>query len=122
MGMFDTIWVDSKRLPVSENEQQLLSKESFQTKSLDRLLLNFRITDQGDLEYLDKLADWEEEENSTPKSGKWLKIKDIHGYITFYTSLDKEWYEFIAKFTDGKLVDVFRNTGRRYHGNRSGML
>lgn len=121
MGMFDTIWVNSKRLPLSSEEQEALSKQSFQTKSLERLLLYYRITDEGDLEYLDKLADWEDEEAQPKKSGKWVKIQDIHGYITFYTSLDKEWFEFVAKFTDGKVVDIFRNENKRYHGNRSAL-
>ncbi|TAG40974.1 MAG: hypothetical protein EAZ32_04760 [Cytophagia bacterium] len=120
MGMFDTIWVNSKRLPLSSEEQEALSNQFFQTKSLEKLLIYYRITDEGDLEYLDKLAD-SEEEAQPKKSGKWVKIQDIHGYITFYTSLDKEWFEFVAKFTDGKLVTIFRNTNKRYHGNRSAL-
>ena len=121
MGMFDTIWVNTKRSPISSEEQEALSQQSFQTKSLEKLLLYYRITDEGDLEYLDKLADWEDEETTSKKSGKWVKITDIHGYITFYTSLESEWFEFIAKFTDGKLVEIFRNENKRYHGNRSAL-
>ncbi len=38
------------------------------------------------------------------------RLEDFHGDICFYDShhITKEWFEFIARFTDGKLSRVWR--------------
>ena len=124
MGMFDTITISIDRLPISETDKERLKNENFQTKSLEKLLLRYRITDDGLLECFNAIADFEDEETAPPKSNNWIRIDDIHGYVSFYTSADDphEWFEFVAKFTDGRLVDVFRSTESRYYGNRKGHL
>jgi hypothetical protein len=52
MGMYDTIQFDIDILPVPREEKELLVNEEFQTKSLDNALVNYRITREGNLEYV----------------------------------------------------------------------
>jgi hypothetical protein len=120
MGMFDTIIINTDLLPISEEEKELLSKTNFQTKSLDNALFTYRITNDGFLEYLVSSRNFGIKESFSPETDHWKRINDIHGYVSFYTSSRKnnEWFEFVAKFTDGKLVEIFRNQGHRYEGNR----
>jgi hypothetical protein len=118
MGMFDTISVNFDLLPISEEEKQLMPREDFQTKSLEKCLLFYRITDDGFLEYEDS-ADFEKDRQVLLEEGNWVRVEDIHGYVSFYVmASDRKWYEFVAKFTDGRLVKIFKNDGPRYAGNR----
>ena len=116
MGMYDTLLINTNCLPISAEEIELLSKEEFQTKSLDNCLICYRITDEGFLE----CEESSRELLRTSSTGtNWKRVDEVHGYVTFYTMTKaKEWYEFIAKFTDGKLVKIFRNEGVSYEGNR----
>jgi hypothetical protein len=120
MGMFDNIEFDINRLPISVEERKLLSKKKFQTKSLENTLSRYRITEDGHLEYLVYCSDFLDQYEPDCQFESWIRINDIHGYVSFYTFLSdpKEWYEFVAKFTDGKLVDLFRNQGKTFAGNR----
>ena len=48
-----------------------------------------------------------------------------HGYVNFYTSISKKWYEFNAKFTDGKLVEIKEESagsGMPMGGGMPGMM
>lgn len=118
MGMFDTIFVNFDLLPISKEEKQLMPREDFQTKSLEKCLLFYRITDDGFLEYEDS-PNFEEDKQILLKEGNWVRVDDIHGYVSFYVMCsDRKWYEFVAKFTDGRLVEIFKNDGPRYAGNR----
>lgn len=91
--MFDYIKIDSKLLPyISNVDSKLFDNENWQTKSLDKCLSEFTITTGGLLE------------KSLSKDER--VIKNFHGIIRFYTSINETWYEFDAKFTDGKLESV----------------
>ena len=90
MGMFDYIKIASKLLPTNEN-LFIPEDEWWQTKSLDRSLKDFQITENGIIDISDK-------ENP-------IDI-EFHGFVQFYTSIDNFWLEFKAKFTDGKLVVI----------------
>ena len=58
MGMFDTLHINPSLLPLTEVEDYIkLSKKTYQTKSLERLLLTYRITEDGYLEYKDSYAE-----------------------------------------------------------------
>jgi hypothetical protein len=37
-----------------------------------------------------------------------LEPIDFHGYANFYSDVENVWYEFTAKFTNGKLVKIER--------------
>lgn len=87
--MFDDIKCKYK-LPHKE-----VQNETFQTKDFECLLETYEITGDGHL-----------------KRGN--KKIPYHGVVTFYTALNNDykdeskWYEYEAKFTDGKLVTVKR--------------
>ena len=119
--MFDYLFIDTKMLPVSDEEKIIIGDEpGWQTKDFDNILTEIYITDDGEL----KISRWECE--TVPKEERPyldddgiaglvgslrrgnIKLETIphHGYVNFYTSISKKWYEFNAKFTDGKLVEI----------------
>lgn len=96
--MFDSIYVKPEMLPLPENIKILFTDDiEFQTKDLGKSLSRFRITPEKTLiefPYLYRKAEeWE---------------VDFHGIFNFYTSVDEVWYEFKAKFTNGKLEEIIR--------------
>lgn len=99
MGMFDTLRC---QYPLPD---KIVQADSFQTKSLDRLLDNYTITKAGKL-ILQRQRNYE-------ASVKKITI-DFHGDLRFYTSKgareenNYEWFEYIARFTDGKLQWIKR--------------
>ena len=119
--MFDYLFIDTKMLPVSDEEKIIIGDEpGWQTKDFDNILTEIYITDDGEL----KISRWECE--TVPKEERPyldddgiaglvgslrrgnIKLETIphHGYVNFYTSISKKWYELNAKFTDGKLVEI----------------
>ncbi len=105
MGMYDSIWC-RRVLPdgLDGNEH------NFQTKSLDCCLFQYEIRQDGLLVRYDI-----DEEGNVDRSVP-PRLLDYHGRITFYTdTLDTNhsgkspaliWHEYVAKFTDGKLVEI----------------
>jgi len=100
MGLFDEIVCEYPLPDWPEGEEP-----SFQTKDLDCLLERYRITADGRLltsRYRRGAEDTESRELHT----------ECHGYLVFYASLERngerEWFEYRAKFTDGRLVDLQR--------------
>ena len=130
MGMFDKLYITTNRLPISRAEKKQLGEHpGWQTKDLDNVLTEVYITDEGELQ----VSQWEyetvpKEERPHPAAegllamaGSWRRVNErletipYHGYIRFYTSAKDpagtdQWYEFSAKFTDGKLVGIQRVT------------
>ena len=130
MGMFDTLYININRLPITRAEKKLLGDNAeWQTKSLDSVLTEVYITEEGKLQ----VNRWEyeavpKEERPYPNeegllaiAGSLRRVNEhletipYHGYIRFYTSVEDEqgtsqWYEFSAKFTDGTLVSIQRVT------------
>ena len=121
MGMFDYLFIDTKMLPVSDEEKIAIGDEpGWQTKDFDNTLTEVYITDNGEL----KISRWEYdvvpvEERPHPneegflgfagslrRSNIRLETMPHHGYVNFYSHIGSEWYEFNAKFTDGKLVEI----------------
>jgi hypothetical protein len=91
----------------------------FQTKDLDCCMAHYTITADGRL----VTAEYRTEDHSDPTgdaieriSGMLTRIKtgdrdiEFHGMLNFYGSrrTGSEWFEYFAKFTDGKLVSVRR--------------
>ena len=94
MGMFDHVIIDPKLLPYVGNvKSNFFENADWQTKSLDNALCTFTLTENSLIE----LNLWNKEERV---------ITDFHGHVQFYTSISDVWYEFKAKYTDGKLVSV----------------
>lgn len=127
MGMFDTLYINTQRLPLSRADKKRLGDNpDWQTKDLDCTLTEVYITDEGEL----KVNRWAyetvpKEERPYPddegllgsmgslkRVNQRLEVIPYHGFIRFYTSLKeqegREWFEFSAKFTDGKLVGIRR--------------
>ena len=120
MGMFDTILMNTEKLPVSEADKIRLKGETFQTKSLENSLDVYRITDVGILE-----TDWNSNfENSDADSEQNWEIVPITDSIKFYTSTkdNGEWFEFVALFEEGKLLIIKRVVGFRKVLNKYGSL
>jgi hypothetical protein len=119
MGMFDSIKINSEKLPISAAGRVLLRNVVFQTKDLEKCLLMYQISDEGELllsEYPDKENKTEKiavifnEEYLTDFNLKELTYSKIsfHGYLRFYTMINDVWYEFKAKFTDDMLISIER--------------
>ena len=121
MGMFDNLKISTSKLPLSESEKLAIGENpDWQTKDFECILSTAEITDEGKLRFLTFKYDWDENAESalsklTGKKGalvtkdeEWIDLKDYHGYVNFYTSVNNIWYEFNAKFTDGQLVNIER--------------
>jgi hypothetical protein len=123
MGMFDYLFIDTNMLPISDEEKIIIGDEpGWQTKDFENIMTEIYITNDGEL----KINQWEyesvpKEERPHPdddglsglvgslrRSNENLETIPHHGYVNFYTSISKKWYEFNAKFTDGKLVEIKR--------------
>lgn len=121
MGMYDNLKISTSKLPVTDNEKLSIGENAdWQTKDFECILSTAEITDDGKLRFLIFKYDWDENAESalgqlTGKKGalvtkdeQWIDLKDYHGYVNFYTSVNNIWYEFNAKFTDGQLVKIER--------------
>ena len=92
MGMYDTLQIAPDLLPVSSDDRKKNEKEKieWQTKDLDNCLSNLEITHGRLTETInDVTADL-----------------DYHGIIEFHSNVGKQWYSFLAKFTDGNLAGI----------------
>jgi len=119
--MYDTLKIKTEMLPITDEEKHLLGENpDWQTKDFDCDLTEIYITDKGEL----KINRWDYEE--VPKEerpypdgegllglmgglrrvNKRLETIQHHGYVNFYSSIGNDWYEFFAKFRDGKLVSI----------------
>ena len=99
MGMFDYIRVDPAMLPEKLPEGLL---GGWQTKDTpEQYLATYEITKAGELH----LLRWTGKEYAFEEA-----LDDFHGDLTFYTSDDRtgEWFEFVARFTEGKLARIWR--------------
>jgi hypothetical protein len=123
MGLYDYLLIDTKMLPVTDEEKIIIGDEPlWQTKDFDNLMTEIYITDDGEL----KINKWEyefvpKEERPYPDNDGFmgmigsLKRNHVrlvtiphHGYVNFGSQVNGKWYEFNAKFTDGKLVEIKR--------------
>lgn len=104
MGMYDNVDCEYA-LPDTDIKTQLVG---FQTKSLNRKLDNYKITQDGKLLFDD--GKYSEEQNKFINNWK-PYIFDCN--INFYTfgpkdSNESGWYEYNAEFRDGSLINIQR--------------
>jgi len=116
--MFDYLIISTDKLPVTDEEKKKIGKNpGWQTKDFDCQMTEIYITDEGEL----KMNHWEyetvpKEERPHPNDdgllgmmgmlkrvNERLETIPMHGYVNFYTDVKGDWYEFNAKFTNGKL-------------------
>ena len=111
MVMFDNLHINTDKLPVSDEEKKLIGKNpNWQTKDFDCMLTDIHITDEGELTIRKFTYGWDETKKNgfgtmgvfTEENVHTEKIP-YHGYVNFYSNVGNEWYEFFAKFTNGKL-------------------
>jgi len=120
MGMFDYLKISASKLPLSDEERQIIDDSIiWQTKDFDCILTTVEITDEGKLRYLDIEYDWDDNAKGglhqltgqlggmVEKERKWKDI-EYHGYIMFYDIVKGIGYKFKAKFTNGILVGIER--------------
>lgn len=121
MGMYDNLKINSEMLPISADfRNKIESNDQWQTKDFECILSMAEIKDDGTLWFRYARNVWDENIKSglydiTGEIGgvvevdvKWVQLEDYFGYIYFYTIIEKEWYEFRAKFDDGKLISIIR--------------
>ena len=112
-------------MPLTDLEKQHLNEsKGFQTKDFDCVLTDIFLEDE-----CIKISRWTYEEvpveerphpiaegllglqGSMRKTNERMEeVSDFHGLVNFYTFIDEEWYEFNAKYTDGKLKEIVRVT------------
>lgn len=116
--MFDNLIINTEKLPVSDEEKKAIGENpNWQTKDFDCILTEIYITDDGEL----KINRWNYEEvpkeerphpdgegilglmGSLKRANERLETIPYHGYVNFYSDIKGNWYEFFAKFTNGKL-------------------
>lgn len=121
MSMFDSLFININKLPITEEERIVIGdKKEWQTKDFDCELTEIYITDDDEL----KINRWEyetvpKEERPYPdddglkglfgcikRVNERLETIPYHGIINFYGKHNNDWFEFFAKFTDGKLVSI----------------
>lgn len=111
MGMFDNLHINTDKLPVSDEEKKLIGKNpNWQTKDFDCMLTDIYITDEGELTIRKFTCGWDETQKNGLETMGVLTEENVrteviphHGYVIFYSNIGNKWYEFFAKFTNGKL-------------------
>jgi hypothetical protein len=102
MGLYDEIISD---YPLSEWPGRRGAAVS--DKGPRCLLQTYRITSDGRL-----LVSSDEHTPAGKLQRSGMRDTQHHGYLVFYTSVEHagrgEWFEYQAKFTDGRLVDMRR--------------
>jgi hypothetical protein len=95
MGMYDIIRIRPKQLPIDESVCVRIQKGDveWQTKDLEKSLANLEITESGRL--IETIP------------GETIDL-NYHGIIEFHSNIGKEWFSFLAKFTDGNLTGIVR--------------
>lgn len=120
MGMFDTLICEAPLPDGAEIEpyDDRYEDGAFQTKDLDRGLGLYRITRDGRLEQQcfqlvhregnpDSDDRWARLPALERRNEHWETVDDFHGRIRFYgDDVDGRWHEYVAKFTDGRLVEI----------------
>ncbi len=119
MGMYDYLIINTDKLPIAKKDKELLGENpKWQTKDFDCILSSAEITDDGLLRFRRFESYWDKNAVSgfskatgikgalCEKNHRWEDIP-MHGFVNFYThDKNNEWWEFYAKFTDGKLVEI----------------
>ena len=118
MGMFDTLKISIDKLPLTDEEKSLVDEsQNWQTKDFDCTLSMIYIEDNGDLEVTKDKYRWDDSIKgylgygaSVLESREVVHLSDYHGYVNFYNHSKDQifWFEFNAKYTDGKLVEIKR--------------
>jgi hypothetical protein len=116
MGMFDTLYINTEKLPVSEEEKRLIgTNPGWQTKDFDCMLSEVYITDEGELKINKHSWGWDESQINgfgtngvLTRENEQIVTEPYDGIVNFYSFIGKDslWYEFNANFVNGKLENI----------------
>lgn len=121
MGMYDNLIINIDKLPLSDEEKRLMGKNTiWQTKDFECILTEIYITDDDELKinkwnYIEVPKKERKNPDSEGLSGLCGSLKRVnerleniyyHGHVNFYSYINENFYEFFAKFDNGKLVSI----------------
>ena len=107
MGLYDTIHIPKRFLPLTKKELEVLESEDFQTKSFGQSLLEFRVNDDKMFEF-----NWRSDESKEIENDTWemIPLTDaVHFSVYFTIELDR--LDLLAIFENGKMRAVKRVVG-----------
>jgi len=121
--MYDYVIIDKELLPLTKEEKDKIPQDiQWQSKSFDCIMTEVYFTKELTLQI--NRFEYEtvpKEERPYPDAKGLLEfygsmrrvnehLEDLpfHGYVEFYAQIEEEWFEFKAKFTDDKLVEIKR--------------
>jgi hypothetical protein len=104
MGLYDTIHIPKRFLPLTKEELEVVESENFQTKSLGQSLLEFRVNDDKIFEF-----NWRSDDSKEIQKDTWEMIP-LTDAIHFSAYLTNEFQRInlLALFENGKLKTVKR--------------
>ena len=104
MGLYDTIHIPKRFLPLTKKELEVLESEDFQTKSFGQSLLEFRVNNDKMFEF-----NWRSDESKEIEKDTWemIPLTDaVHFSVYFTNELDR--LDLLAVFENGKMKTVKR--------------
>lgn len=105
MGMFDYIHIDSRLLPITFHiGDEVLDEIEWQTKSLEKVLANYFISESG-LHQLNKHDLLSKEEINLATR----EFIDFTGEVVFVGELNRMNIEFVVQFKNGQLISIYEN-------------
>lgn len=104
MGIYDTIHIPKRFLPLNKKELEVLESEDFQTKSFGQSLLEFRVNEDKMFEF-----NWRSDESKEIDEDTWEMIPltdTVHFSVYFTNEVDR--VDLLAVFENGKMKTVKR--------------
>lgn len=107
MGLYDTIHIPKKFLPLTKKEVEFLESEDFQTKSFGQSLLEFRVNEEKIFEF-----NWRSDESKDIENDMWemIPLTDAVHFSVYFTN-ELERTDLLAVFENGKMKTVKRVVG-----------
>jgi hypothetical protein len=104
MGLYDTIHIPKKFLPLKKNEIEFVESEDFQTKSFGQSLLEFRVNEEKMFEF-----NWRSDESKEIEEDTWemIPLTDALSFSVYFTN-ELRRLDLLAVFENGKMKMVKR--------------
>jgi hypothetical protein len=104
MGLYDTIHIPKKFLPLTKKESEFVESEDFQTKSFGQSLLEFRVNEDKMFEF-----NWRSDESKEIEEDTWemIPLTDALSFSVHFTN-ELRRLDLLAVFENGKMKMVKR--------------
>ena len=104
MGLYDTIHIPKRFLPLTKKELKVVESENFQTKSFGQSLLEFQVNDDKIFEF-----NWRSDESKEIEKDTWemIPLTDVVHFSVYFTN-ELQSVDLLALFENGKLKTVKR--------------